>query len=79
MRCEVFAYQEISSLPETAEDGLGESVERTGIAPIERWNLRRPVAAAGKKESVSISYFMAVKNLQVEEELHHVCWAEGVG
>ena len=37
MRCEVFAYQEISSLPETAEDGLGpcESVERTGIAPIE--------------------------------------------
>ena len=38
-------------------------------------------AAAGKEESVSLSLFMEVNNLEVEEELSTMAtlaWAEGV-
>ena len=56
--------------------------EAVGIAPRERLKLRRQMAAAaGKKESVSLSPFMEVNNLEVEEELSTVAtldWAEGV-
>ena len=38
-----------------------------GIAPPERLRLRRQMAAAGKKESVSLSVFMEVNNLEVDE------------
>ena len=50
-----------------------------GIAPTERLKLRRQMAtaaAAGKKQSVSLSLFMEVNNLEVEEELStngHAC------
>ena len=43
-----------------------------------RWQLS---AAAGKKESVSSSFFMEVKNREVEEDLPTMAtifWAEGV-
>ena len=43
-----------------------------GIAPTERLKLRgQMTAAASKKESVSLSLFREVKNLEVEEELCH--------
>ena len=38
-----------------------------GIAPTERLKLRRGMAAATGKESVSLSLFMEVNNLDVEE------------
>ena len=41
-----------------------------GIAPTERLKLRRKMAAAAcKKKSVSLSLFMEVNSLEVEEEL----------
>ena len=54
-----------------------------GIAPTERLKLKRQIAAAaaGKKESVTLSLFMEVNNLEVEEELSTnvtLAWAEGV-
>ena len=53
-----------------------------GIAPTERLKLRRQMAAAaGKKESVSLSLFMQVNDLEVEAELSTMAtqaWAEGV-
>ena len=51
-----------------------ERVSRGHIAPTERLKLRRPMAAAaaGKKESLSLSLFVEVKNLEVEEELSTV-------
>ena len=56
--------------------------QAVGIAPTERLKLRRQVAAAaGKKESVSLSLFMEVNNFEVEEELFTVAtlaWVEGV-
>ena len=56
--------------------------QAVGIAPTERLKLRRQVAAAaGKKESVSLSLFMNVNNFEVEEELSTVAtlaWVEGV-
>ena len=58
-------------------------MERTGggVAPTERFKLRRQMAAAaGKKESVSLSLFLEVDDLEVEEELSTVAtqpWAEG--
>ena len=40
------------------------------ISPTERIKLRRQMAAAaGKKESVSVSFFREVKGLEVEEDL----------
>ena len=44
--------------------------QAVGIALKERLKLSRHMAAAaGKKESVSLSLFMEVKSLEVEEEL----------
>ena len=52
-----------------AKRGLEEADFR-GIAPTERLKLRRQMAAAaGKKESVSLSLFLEVNDLEVEEEL----------
>ena len=79
-KCEVLARQERSGLPEKLhgdrseevfEDRLGscESAggQAVGVAPTERHNLRRQMAAAvGKKESVSLSFFLDVKELEVE-------------
>ena len=49
------------------EGGGGQAV---GVAPIERFKLRRQMAAAaGKKESVSLALFLEVNDLEVEEEL----------
>ena len=51
------------------------------IAPTERLKLMRQMpAAAGKKESVSLSLFTEVKNLVVEENFHagHVSMAAGI-
>ena len=52
------------------------------MAPTERLTLRRQMAAAaGKKESTSLSLFLEVCGLDVEEELATVttqAWAEGV-
>ena len=56
--------------------------QAVGIAPRERLKLRRQMAAAaGKKSSVSLSFFMDVTNLEVEEELSTMAthaWAEVV-
>ena len=57
--------------------------QAVGISPTEKkLKLRRQVAvAAGKKESVSLSLFLEVNNLEVEEELSTMTtlfWAEGV-
>ena len=56
--------------------------QAVGIAPTERMKVRRQMAAAaGKKESVSLSLFTEVINLEVEEELSTMAthaWAEGV-
>ena len=53
-----------------------------GVAPTERLNLRKQMAAAaGKKESVSLSLFVEVNDLEVEEELSTMAsqaWAVGV-
>ena len=44
--------------------------QAVGMAPAERLKLKRQMAAAaGKKEPVSLSLFMDVNNLEVEEEL----------
>ena len=45
--------------------------QAAGIGPTERLKLRRQIAAAaaGKKESVTLSLYMEVNNLEVEEEL----------
>ena len=55
--------------------------QAVGIAPTEMLRLRRHmVAAAGKKELVSLSIFIEVTNLDVEEELSTMAtlaWAEG--
>ena len=54
-----------------------------GVAPTGRFKLRRQMAAAaaaGKKESVSLSLFVEVNDLEVEEELSTMAtpaWAEG--
>ena len=61
----------------------GWRVQAVGIAPTERLKLRRQMASAvaGKEESVSLSLFMDVNNLEVEEELSTMAtlaWAEGV-
>ena len=51
-----------------------------GIAPTERLKLRRQMTAAGKKESGSLSLFMKVNNLEVDEErstMVSLAWAEG--
>ena len=51
------------------------------MAPTEKLKLRRQMAAAASmKESVSLSFFMLVNNLEVDEELSTVAtlaWAEG--
>ena len=39
-----------------------------GIAPSERLKLRRQMAAAEKKESVSLSLVMEVNNLEVAKD-----------
>ena len=54
-----------------------------GIAPIERLKLRRNMTAAEhkNKQSVTLSLFMDVNGLEVEEELSTMatlCLAEGV-
>ena len=55
---------------------------RFGMSPMERLKLRRQMAAAaGKKSSTSLSLFMEVHGLEVEDELSTMatqCWAEGV-
>ena len=57
-------------------------VPARAMTPTERLKSRRQMAAAaaGKKESVSLSLFMEVNNLVVEEELSTMAtlaWAEG--
>ena len=56
--------------------------QAVGISPTERMKLRRQMAAAaGQKDSVSVSLFMEVVGLKVEEELSTVATlflAEGV-
>ena len=58
---------------ETVENGPGprETVWRgqaVGIAPTERFKLRRQMAAAAsEKESASLSLFLEVNDLEVEE------------
>ena len=51
--------------------------------PQKRFKLRRQMAAAaGKKESTSLSLFMVVYGLEVEEELSTMAtqtWAQGAG
>ena len=66
------------------EDGPGPARvwrgQVVGIAPTERLKLRRQMAAAAsKKESVSLSLFMEVYDLEVQEELSTkvtLFWAE---
>ena len=57
-------------------------VHAVGLAPKERLKLRRQMAAAaGKKSTTSLSWFMEAHGLEVEEEhstLATQCWAEGV-
>ena len=57
-------------------------VHAVGMAPTERLQLRREMAAgAGKKSTASLSLFMEAHGLEVEEELSTVAtqfWAEGV-
>ena len=56
--------------------------QAVGLAPRQRLTLRRQMAAAaGEKESVSLSFFMEVSNLEVEEEpftMAALAWVEGV-
>ena len=40
-----------------------------GLAPTERFKLRRQMAAAGKKSATSLSLFMETFGLEVEEDL----------
>ena len=57
-------------------------VHASGIVPTERLKLRRQMAAAaGKNSTTSLSLFMDVYDLEVEEELSTLAaqyWAEGV-
>ena len=80
MRCEVLICRKESLLSEDlhedwceelADDGRGlcESAEIVDISLTERLKVRRQMAAAGKKESLSLSLFMEVNNLEVEEDL----------
>ena len=46
--------------------------EAVGIVPTELLKLRRHGEAAGEKESVSLSFFMEVNDLEVEEYLFTV-------
>ena len=64
------------NLPEKLHENCGEKTFENGLGPCEsvegggteRLKLRRQVAAAaGKKESVSLSLFIEVKNSEVEE------------
>ena len=89
VRCRVLACQEKSSLTELhekwceefAEDGLGlwESVERSsGHRKLE---VEKAEAAAGEKESVSLSLSSWRNNVEVEEDpstMAALFWAEGV-
>ena len=94
MRREVAQDQEESSssddlhenwCEEAPEDGFGpcEKVTRTGIAisPTETLKLRRQMAAAArKKESVSLSVFLEMKDPEVEEECSTMAtlfWVDG--
>ena len=55
--------------------------QAVGIGPTERLKLRRQMATAGKEESVTLSLFLDVEILEVEEELSTMatlCWAERV-
>ena len=53
-----------------------------GMSPTERLKLRRQMAAAaGKKSTTSLSLFMEVYGLEVEDEISTIAtqfWAEGV-
>ena len=54
---------------------------QAGGISLERLKLRRQMAAAGKKESVSLSFFKEVNNLVVEEDLSTMAtlfWKKGV-
>ena len=57
-------------------------VHAAGLAPTERLKLRRQMAAAaGKKNTTSLSLFMEAYGLEVEEDLSTLAtqnWAEGV-
>ena len=66
---------------QAAENGPGPRASvgwtsREYMTTIERWNLRRQVAAAaGMKESVSLSLSLEVNDLEVEEALSNVVHA----
>ena len=80
MRCKVLVRQKAPRLQkqlfedeEVAEDGLGscECVwigQTVGTAPTERVKLTMQMAAAGKKESVSLSLCIEVNNVEFEED-----------
>ena len=94
VRCDILAYQEKSGLPEKymrtgvtklLRVGLvparGWVRQAVGIAPTQRLKLwRRMAAAVGKKESVSLSLFLKVNSLEVEElsTMATLAWAKGV-
>ena len=72
----------VGKLPRTAlVPARAWSRQAVGMALTERLKLRRQIAAAaGKKESVLLSLFREVTNLEVEEELATMAtlaWAEG--
>ena len=49
--------------------------QAVGVAPTKRLTLRRQMAAAGGKESVALSLFRDVNNLEVEKELSNMASA----
>ena len=48
-----------------------------GMAPTERLKLRRQMAAAGKKESVSLSILLEVNDCEELSTVPTLGWAEG--
>ena len=93
VRCEILAHQEKSNLPEKFnEDWCDKAVgngfgSRESVARTSRWHRAHRKAeveeanGSSRKEGVSLSPFMDVNSVEVEEELSTMAtlsWAEGV-
>ena len=93
VRCEILAHQEKSNLPENfnedwCEKAVGNGFgSRESVARTSRWHRAHRKAeveeanGSSRKEGVSLSLFMDVNNVEVEEELSTMptlSWAEGV-